>query len=162
MSTAASGVLDYLMGTTFPTALSSYTDDQGNGATIYFGPGVERFTAPVTVQCHGIKFEDQWMAISPDHNYEEEATLPCTLTSWNPGDGSSQGYLDRKTEVFNALVLISSNLAQDATLGGLVRWLKLSQGQMVPGKPLGGSIAHLDFELAYAVRVFSLTLANVY
>jgi hypothetical protein len=152
------------MGTTFPTALSSYTDPvTQSGALIVFGPGMTRFTAPVTLQCHGIKFDLTWAEIGPSFRYEESASIPCTLTSWNAGDASTQGFLDRKNEVFSALSLITVNLGNDPTLGGNVRWIRFALGQLMPGTPASGSAAHLDFELEYKVRVSSLTAqANVY
>jgi hypothetical protein len=164
MSAAADGVLDYLMGTTFPTALSSFSDLQsGEGCKVYFGPGLPKFTTPVTLQCHGIKFEMDWAEIGPSYRYEEVASIPCTLTAWNPGEGDSQGFLNRKTECFDALSLITVNIGNDYTLGSLVRWTRFKMGQLIPGQPQTGSMAHLDFELCYQVRVSSLTSqANVY
>lgn len=157
MSTAASSVLDYLVKTSFPTALSTYTDPvTGSAATIYFGPGMEKFEAQVALQVHGIKFDDTWAEIGPNYRYEETAEIPCTLTSWNPGEGDTQGFLDRKSECFAALSLITINIANDVTLGGLVRWCRFQLGQFMPATPNTGSLGHLDFTIGYRVRVNSL------
>lgn len=159
MSAAAPAVLKYLMGTTFPTALASFTDPNlGSGVTIYFGPGVKRFNTPITLQLHGVQFDMEWAEVGPNYRYEERGTLPCTLTSWVAGDSSSEGFLDRMTECFSALSLITINIANDVRLGGLVRLVRLKMGQLQPGSPGdSGSMAHLDFHLHYEVRVDSLT-----
>lgn len=159
MSAAASSVLDYLIGTSFPTALSSYTDPVTNSpATVYFGPGIPRFTTQVTLQVQGIQIDMNWAEIGPNFKYEEHGTIPCTLTSWNPGESDTQGFLDRKSECFSALSLITVNIANDPTLNGLVRWVRWKAGQLMPAAAAPtGSLAHLDFSLYYEVRVPSLT-----
>lgn len=164
MSAAAPGVLDYLMGTSFPTALSTFVDGSGNGPTIYFGPGLPKFTSQITLQCHGIKFSETWAEIAPSYNYEETATVPCTLTAWVGGQADNQAWLDRKNDCFSALSLVLVNLGNDVTLNGLVRWVRFEMGQFMPAESRdSGSMGHLDFELSYRVRVSSMTSqANVY
>lgn len=158
MSAAAPAVLAYLMGTTFPTALATFTDPNlGSGPTIYFGEPGKKFGAPITLRLHGVEFNMEWAEVGPNYRYEEHGTLPCTLTSWVAGDSSSTGFLARQAECFEAVSLITINIANDPRLGGLVRWVRFKMGRLVPGPPDSGSSAVLDFELAYQVRVDSLT-----
>jgi hypothetical protein len=165
MSSAAPGVLDYLIGTTFPTALAGVQDAvTGSGVTIWFGPSIPKFTTPITLQVHGVRHQDDWAEIGPNFRYEETAEIPCTITSWSGDPTETQAWLDRKNDCYNALSLITVNIANDPTLGGAVRWVRFQTGQFMPAELHGaGSLGHLDFTLGYRVRVSSLTSqANVY
>lgn len=146
------------MSSSIPSAVPYFLDlaqtALGDQATVRFGKPLPLFSAPITLQVLKIVGDQAPAELGPNYRREEKYSLVCELTSY-AGD---QDFVARMTEAWVAFDLLEIAVANDANLGGNVRFAQLGNILFEAGADIQGqSIGTLDFAVRCEARVNSLT-----
>jgi hypothetical protein len=126
----------------------------GDQATVWFGKELPLFSAPITLQVLGVVGDQEPAELGPNFKREEVYSIQCELTAY-AGD---QDFKARLAEAFAAFGLLEVAVANDADLGGNIRFAECGNMVFTPGADAQGqSIGQLAFDVRCSARVTSLT-----
>jgi hypothetical protein len=146
------------MSSSIPSAVPYFLDlaqtALGDQATVSFGKELSLFSAPITLQVIQIVGDQAPAELGPNYRREETYSMQCSLTAY-AGD---QDLVARLTEAMAAFGLVEVAVANDASLGGTVRFAQCGNFVFQSGADAQGqSIGTLAFDVRCQARVNSLT-----
>jgi hypothetical protein len=112
------------------------------------------FTAAITLQVLAIVGDQTPAELGPNYRREETYSIMCELTAY-AGD---EDYTARLSEAMTAFGLVEVAVANDADLGGNVRFAECGNFTFTPDSNAPGKcIGQLAFDVRCSARVNSLT-----
>lgn len=154
MSSSIPGAVQYWVNLATTTLAS--TPLAPDGVLVWFGAALSKYTAPITLQVLGVyNIVHQWANVGSEFKVEESYKIRNQLVSYSGGLNN----INRMTDVFSTLSLLTVATATDYTLGGNVRLcLPMVAGEYVPGSDPTGKIAgSLMFDVHCEARIRTLT-----
>ena|ERR1017187_551673 len=154
MASSIPGAVAYWKELATTTLASTATSPQG--IYVWFGTPLSKYIAPITLQiCSVVDITHEWANVGSQFKVEEHYKIRNQLVSYAGGTD----FMGRMNEVFSNMLLLTTAIAADYSLGGNVRLcLPMVEGEYMPGTDASGkTMGSLMFDIHCEARITTIS-----